>query len=161
LLLLIRPSSCIFKGTTNPGLSHLSMKEGSLFCFHPTGMLQIIFLVSLKSSQWGWVHGLGSMMFWTCSAKSSWILNDFSLKIKLNHSWKFRRIWNVPFGVLGKILMRRFNGIYLVKFGFRVWEIMIFKWFLLLKIQINSPQKTRFWKEKSVEDVVTLGPKPH
>ncbi len=34
---------------------------------------------------------------------------------------------------------------------------IIFKWFLLLKIQINS-QKTRFWKEKSVEDVVTLGP---
>jgi hypothetical protein len=25
------------------------------------------------------------------------------------------------------------------------------------KIQINSPKK-RFWKEKSVEDVVTLGP---
>jgi hypothetical protein len=29
--------------------------------------------------------------------------------------------------------------------------------FLPLKIQINS-QKTRFWKEKSVEHVVTLGP---
>jgi len=26
-----------------------------------------------------------------------------------------------------------------------------------LKIQINSP-KTRFWKEKSVQDLVTLGP---
>ncbi len=39
-----------------------------------------------------------------------------------------------------------------------MWEILIFKWFLLLKIQ-----KTRFWKEKSVEDVVTLGPtqRPH
>jgi hypothetical protein len=32
-----------------------------------------------------------------------------------------------------------------------------FRW---LKFQINSP-KTRFWKEKSVEDVVkTLGPTP-
>jgi hypothetical protein len=31
------------------------------------------------------------------------------------------------------------------------------KWFMLLKIQIIS-KKTRFWKEKSVEDVVTLGP---
>ncbi len=28
--------------------------------------------------------------------KNSWILNDFSLKIKLNCSWKFRRNWNVP-----------------------------------------------------------------
>jgi hypothetical protein len=37
-----------------------------------------------------------------------------------------------------------------------MWEILIFKWFLLLKIQINS--KNRFWKEKSVEDVATLGP---
>jgi hypothetical protein len=35
-----------------------------------------------------------------------------------------------------------------------------FKGFLPLKIQINSQKKTRFWKEKSVEDVVTLGPTP-
>jgi hypothetical protein len=31
------------------------------------------------------------------------------------------------FGVVGKILMRRFNEIYLVRFGFRMWEIFIFK----------------------------------
>jgi hypothetical protein len=31
------------------------------------------------------------------------------------------------FGVIGKILMRGFNGIYLVRFGFRKWEILIFK----------------------------------
>jgi len=31
------------------------------------------------------------------------------------------------------------------------------KIFFPLKIQINS-KKTRFWKEKIVEDVVTLGP---
>jgi hypothetical protein len=31
-----------------------------------------------------------------------------------------------------------FNGIYLVRFGFRMWELLILKWFLLLKIQINS-----------------------
>ncbi len=31
-----------------------------------------------------------------------------------------------------------FNGIYLVRFGFEMWEILILKWFLLLKIQINS-----------------------
>jgi hypothetical protein len=45
------------------------MKEGSLFLLfctyeiHPTGMLQITFLVSLESSQGGGVHGLGSMAF--------------------------------------------------------------------------------------------------
>jgi hypothetical protein len=31
----------------------------------------------------------------------------FSLKTKLNHSWKFRRNWNVHLGVVGKILMSR------------------------------------------------------
>ncbi len=43
---------------------HPSMKEGSLFCrydIHQTGMLQIVFLVSLESSRRGGVHGLGSM----------------------------------------------------------------------------------------------------
>jgi hypothetical protein len=34
---------------------------------------------------------------------------------------------------------------------------LILKWFLPLKIQINS-KKPGFGKEKSVEDVVTLGP---
>ncbi len=32
----------------------------------------------------------------------------------------------------------RFKGIYLVRFGFRMWEILIFKWFLKLKIQIKT-----------------------
>jgi hypothetical protein len=36
-----------------------------------------------------------------------------------------------------------------------MWEILIFKRFLSLKIQINS-KKPRFWKEKSVENVLTL-----
>jgi hypothetical protein len=35
------------------------------------------------------------------------------------------------------------------------WEILIFKRFLLLKIQISS-KKTRFWMEKSLETVGTL-----
>jgi hypothetical protein len=44
------------------------MKEGCfvLFCsyeIHRTGMLQIVFLVSLESSRREGVHGLGSMMF--------------------------------------------------------------------------------------------------
>jgi hypothetical protein len=30
-------------------------------------------------------------------------------------------------GVVGKILMRRFNGIYLVRFGFRMLKILVLK----------------------------------
>jgi hypothetical protein len=64
-----------------------------------------------------------------------------SLKIKLNCSWKFWRNWNVPLVMLKRSWWAGFNGIYLVRFGFRMWgEILIFKWFLPLKIQINSPK---------------------
>jgi hypothetical protein len=48
------------------------MKEGSLFCsyeIHETRMLQIVFLVSLESSQQGGVHGLGSMTFGLAAQK--------------------------------------------------------------------------------------------
>jgi hypothetical protein len=31
------------------------------------------------------------------------------------------------FGVFGKTLMSRINGIYLVRFGFRMWEILFLK----------------------------------
>jgi hypothetical protein len=81
-----------------------------------------------------WFHGV-----WTCGARvlEYWMIS--SLKIKLNPSWKFQRNWNVP---LVLVLLERswwagFNGICLVGFGFRMWEILIFKWFLQLKIQIN------------------------
>jgi hypothetical protein len=42
------------------------MKEGNLFCsyeIHQIGMLHIVFLASLESSQQRGVHGLGSMTF--------------------------------------------------------------------------------------------------
>jgi hypothetical protein len=45
------------------------MKQGSFVCFvctdeiHQAGMLQIVFLVSLESSQGGGVHQLGFMLF--------------------------------------------------------------------------------------------------
>jgi hypothetical protein len=42
------------------------MKEGSLFCFvvvRSTDASDLVFLVSLESSQQGGVHGLGSMTF--------------------------------------------------------------------------------------------------
>jgi hypothetical protein len=61
------------------------------------------------------------------------------------------------FGVIGKILMSRFQ-----------WNLFGKNWiqnvgdidFIVISAAGNSNkfQKTRFWKEKSVEDVVTLGP---
>ncbi len=115
--------------------------EGStlfvLFCtyeIYRTRMLQIVFLVSLESSQGGGVHRLGSMMF--AKVLKYWM--TFSLKIKLNDSWKFQRNWNVPLVLLERSWWTGFNGIYLVRFGFRMGDILIFKCFLLLKSQINS-----------------------
>jgi hypothetical protein len=52
-----------------------------------------------------------------------------------------------------------FNGIYLVRFGFKMWEILVF--LLVISTTENSnkiSKKPGFWKEKSVEDIVTLGP---
>jgi hypothetical protein len=97
-----------------------------------------------------WFHGL-----WTCGVEvlEYWMI--FSLTIKLSCNWNFQGDWNVPLLLLERSRWTGFNEIYLVKFGFRMWEILIFKWFLQLKIQINS-KKTRFWKEKSAENVVTL-----
>jgi hypothetical protein len=107
----------------------LSMKEGSLFCFvlfcsyevHWIGMLQIVFLVSLESSGQGWMHGLGSMTFGLEVQKflNYWMTS--SLKIKLNCSWKFWRNWNVNLMLLESSWWAGFNGIYLVRFGFRLW----------------------------------------
>jgi hypothetical protein len=130
--------------------------------------------VSLESSQWGGVHGLGSMTFglamqkflniewsfhwawfhdiWTCCTKvlEYWMIS--SLKIKLNHSWNFLRIWNVPSVLLERSWWAGFNEIYLVRVLFRMWEVLIFR----VISASNKFQKTKFWKEKSVENVVTL-----
>ncbi len=71
-----------------------------------------------------------------------------SLKIKLNHSWKFWRNWNVPLVLLERpCWWGRFYGIYLERFGSRMWDVLIFKWFLPLKIS-NKFQKTRFLEGK-------------
>jgi hypothetical protein len=99
-----------------------------------------------------WFHDI-----WTCGAKVLGYRMISSLKIKLNCNWNFWRNWNVPLLFLERSWWAGFNGIYLVRFGFRMWEILSLKWFLPLKIQINS-KKSGFWKEKSVEDVLTLGP---
>jgi hypothetical protein len=106
------------------------MKECSLFCFvviRSTELGCFMFLVSWKALDeegMGLVHKFLNIEF-------------FSLKIKLNCSWKFWRNWNVPLVFLERSWWAGFDGIYLVRFGFRMWEILIFKRFLQLKIQIN------------------------
>jgi hypothetical protein len=92
--------------------------------------------------------------------KSSWILNDFLMKMKLNHSWKFHWNWNVPLVLLERSWWAGFNGIYLVRFGFRLWEILIFKWFLPLKIQLNS-KTPGFERKNQLRNVITLEPMAH
>ncbi len=108
--------------------------------------------LSRRRGAWDWFHGI-----WTCCAQvlEYWMIS--SLKMKLNLSWKFQKNWNVTLVLLERSWWEKFNGIYLVRLGLRMWEILILKWFLPLKIQINS-KKPGFGKEKSVEDVVTLGP---
>ncbi len=140
---------------------NLSMKEGSLFCF-----------VVMRSTEpgcfrsWSWSlwkalaeEGCMGLVPWRLDlwCKSSWILNDFFTEKKLNHNWKFQRNWNVPLVLLERSWWAGLHGIHLLRFGLRMWGILILKWFLPLKIQINS-KKPGFGKEKSVEDVVTLGP---
>jgi hypothetical protein len=104
----------------------------NLFCFV---VMRSIELGCLKSCSWclwkalskGGVHGLGSFTFETCSAKVLEYWTIFSLKIKLNWSCKFQRNWNVPSVLLERSWWAGFNGIYLIRFRFRLWEILIFK----------------------------------
>jgi len=42
----------------------------------------------------------------------------------------------------------------LVRFGFKIWDFKA----IYVTENSNKFQKTRFWKEKTLEDVVTLGP---
>ncbi len=77
-----------------------------------------------RRGAWAWLHNV-----WTCCAKvlEHWMIS--SLKIKLNCSWKFQKNWNVVLVLLERSWWAGFNGIYLVRFGFRMWEILSFKWF--------------------------------
>ncbi len=70
----------------------------------------------------------------------------FSLKTKLNCSENFRRNWNVHLVFLERSWWIGFNGIYLVRFGFKMWEILILKWFLLLKISMTMIIRTGLYK---------------
>ncbi len=96
-------------------------------------ILHLFGKLSRRRGASAWFHDV-----WTCGVEGLEYWMIFSLKIQLNHSWSFWSIRNVPLVFLERSWWAGFNGIYLVRFGFRMWEILIFKWFLLLKIQINS-----------------------
>jgi hypothetical protein len=76
--------------------------------------------LSTRRGALAWFHDS-----WTCGVKvlEYWMI--FSLKIKLNRSWKFWRNWNVALVLLERSCWAWCNGIYLIRFGFRMWEILI------------------------------------
>jgi hypothetical protein len=110
----------------------------------------MVFLVSLESSGQWWVHGLGSM---TLGLEVQKFLNDFFTEnsIKLNCSWKFWRNWNVTLMLL--LESSWWSGFNENLFG-KIWiqnvGISIFKLFLPLKIQINSPKKPGFGRKNQL-----------
>jgi hypothetical protein len=67
-----------------------------------------------RRGAWAWFHDV-----WTCSAKL--------IEYLMISSLKFLEELECAFGVLDMILMSRIYEIYLVRFGFRMWEILIFK----------------------------------
>ncbi len=107
---------------------NLSMKQGSLFvlfCLYlwdPPNLDASDPILGLfgklrrrRRDAWAWwLHDV-----WTCGAKVLEYWMFFSLQINLNRSWKFRRNWNVPLVFLERSWWAGFNGIYLVRFGFR------------------------------------------
>ncbi len=103
----------------------LSMKEGSLFCFvvmrsnEPECFRSCSWCLGKGLDEEGCM-GFGSMTFGLCGAKvlEYWMIS--SLKIKLYRTWKFWRNWNVPLVLLERSWWVGFNGIYLVRFGFRI-----------------------------------------
>jgi hypothetical protein len=87
-------------------------------------MLQILFLVfgKLLTRKGAWAclpH------VWTCGTKvlEYWMISSF--KIKLNCNWKFWKTWNVPLVLLERSWWAGFNGIYLARFIFGMWEKLI------------------------------------
>jgi hypothetical protein len=86
--------------------------------------------LSMRRGASAWFHGV-----WTCVVKvlEYWMI--FLLKIKLNCIWKFCKNWNVPLVLLERSWWGGFSGIFLVRFGFRMWKILIFRWFLPLKFK--------------------------
>ncbi len=98
-----------------------------------------------RRGTWAWFNGV-----WTFGVEGLEYWMIFSLKNKLNPNWNFWRNWNVPLVLLERSWWEGLNGSYLVIFGFKMWEILIFMWFLLLKIQINS-KKSDFGRKNQLK----------
>jgi hypothetical protein len=123
-------------------LSVLSSKESSLFvlfCLYwwdplnqdaSNHVLGISRKLSRRRGASIWFHSV-----WTCGVEvlEYWMIS--SLNIKLNCSWKFRRNWNVPLMLLERSWWAAVNEIYLVIFGFRMWEILILSYFCRWKFK--------------------------
>jgi hypothetical protein len=127
---------------------HLSMKEGSLFLSFcnesdprnwdaSDRILGQFRKLSKRRGASAGFHGV-----WTCGVKvlKYWMIS--SLKIKINRCWKFQRNWIVPLVLLERSWWAGFDGISLIRFGFSMWEILIYKQFLLLEIQMFLPWKS-------------------
>jgi hypothetical protein len=132
---------------------HPSMKEGSLFILYLWDPPNWDALDCILGPFWKLLKRNGALAcFHGILIYSEEILEYAmisSLRIKFNQSWKFWKYWNVPLVLLERFGWTRFNGIYLVRFGFRMREILILKWFLPLKIQINS-QKLGFGRKNQL-----------
>ncbi len=76
----------------------------------------------MRRGAWAWFHDV-----WTCGVKVLEYRMISWLKFKLNCSWKYQRNWNMALVLLERSWWAGFNGMQLVRFGFRMWEILIFK----------------------------------
>ncbi len=109
----------------NPNIifAHVSINEGSLFCFVVTRFIEpgcfrlCVLGVFGKRLTRAWFHDV-----WSCCAKvlEYWMISSLKIKWELNCSWKFRRNWNVPLDLFERSWWAGSNGIYLVRFGFRM-----------------------------------------
>ncbi len=88
---------------------NLSMKQGSLFVLFV--LMRSTELGCFSSwSLWKALEEEGCIgLVWTCGVEvlDYWMIS--SLKIKLNHSWKYRRNWNVPLVLLERSWWAGFN----------------------------------------------------
>ncbi len=99
-------------------------------------ILHVFGQLSTRRGALSWFHDV-----WTCGAEVLEYWTIYSLKIKLIHKWKFQKNWDVPLVLLERSWWAGFNGISFVRFGLRMPEILNFKWFLSLKIQINHKKQ--------------------
>ncbi len=105
----------------------------------------------LRRGASAWFHGV-----WTWGVKvfEYWMIS--SLKIKLNCNWKFLRNWNVPLVLVEKPWWAGLMEFIWYDLDSECGRYWFFKWFLPLKIQINS--KNQVLEGKISWKRVTLGP---